>query len=101
MSQNSRAFVGIINGILFNDLEVHLTLYPPGSHWHSSGHIISIVAGRITNHNQNMTTGAANSSDNNTTVSFDAIASCCNLREERKIQLNVTVLDDWLTVHRS
>jgi hypothetical protein len=36
----------------------------------------------ITNHNQNITTGVANSSDINTTVILDGMASCCNLQRE-------------------
>jgi len=52
---------------------------PPESHQHSSGHSIATLAGLITNHNQNITAGVANSSDINTTVSLDGVASCCNL----------------------
>jgi hypothetical protein len=37
----------------------------------------------ITNHNQKITAGVANSSDTTTTVSFDGMASCCNLYRER------------------
>jgi len=38
----------------------------------------------ITNHNQDMTAGVANSSDTNTTVRLDGMASCCNLHRDRK-----------------
>jgi hypothetical protein len=49
---------------------------------HSSGHSIAILAGTTTNHNQNTKAGVANSSDTNTTDSFDGMASCCNLQRE-------------------
>jgi len=59
-----------------------MTWYSSGSHLHSSGHSIATLAGRTTNHNQNITAGVANSSDTNTTVSLDGMASCCNLNRE-------------------
>jgi hypothetical protein len=49
--------------------------YPAVSQWHSAGHIIATLAGTITNHNQKITAGVANSSDSNTTVSLDGMAS--------------------------
>jgi hypothetical protein len=36
---------------------------------------MATLTGTITNHNQNITAGVANSSDSNTTVSFDGMAS--------------------------
>jgi len=50
---------------------------------HSLGHSIAILVGRTSNYNQNITAGVANSSDTNTTVSLDGMASCCNLHRER------------------
>jgi len=41
------------------------------------------LVGRITNHNQNTTTGVAKSSYTNSTVSLGGMASCCNLQRER------------------
>jgi len=41
------------------------------------------LVGRITNHNQNIAAGVANSSDTNSTVSLGGMASCCNLHRER------------------
>jgi len=57
--------------------------YPAVSHSHFSGHSTATFAGRITNHSQNATAGAANSSDISTRVSLDGMASCCNLQRER------------------
>jgi len=51
----------------------------PESHQHSSRHSIATLAGCITNHNQNITAGVANSSDTTTTVSLSGVAICCNL----------------------
>jgi len=62
-------------------------------HSHSTGHSIATLAGTITNHNQNATAGVANSSDTNTTVSLDGMASCCNLQREREEMIvNIIVL---------
>jgi hypothetical protein len=38
----------------------------------------------MTNHNQNMKAGVANSS-HNTTVNLDGMAKCCNLQREKLI----------------
>jgi hypothetical protein len=65
-----------------NDVLTHMTWYPPASHLHSSGISIATLAGTITNHNQNITAGIANSNDTNATVSLDGVASCCNLERE-------------------
>ena len=77
-------FVRWINGAAVKDGPLQLAKYPPCSHLHPSGHRIVTLAGRITNHNQNTTAGVANSSDTNTTVSLDGMASCCDLHRERK-----------------
>ena len=78
-----RTFVGKIKGILFNDEFEHVTCYPSGSYQHFSGHTFVTLAGRITNHNQNITTVVASSIDTKFTVSFDGMANCCNLHRER------------------
>jgi hypothetical protein len=70
--------------------------YPAASHNHSSGHSIATLAGTITIHNQNTTAGVANSSDTNTTVSLDGMASCCNLqREDLTVNVAVLVVRVW------
>jgi len=76
-------FVSWIKGIGFTDRNLHMTLYPPVSHRHPSGHNIATLAGTITKYNQNIRAGVANSSDTNTTVSFDGMESCCNLHRQR------------------
>jgi hypothetical protein len=68
----------VVNGGLLQEM-----WYTAVSHKHSSGHSIATLAGTITNHNQNITAGVANSSDTNTTVSLDGMASCCNQHRER------------------
>jgi hypothetical protein len=73
----------MFRGILFNPEPEQFTKTPSNSHVHLSGHINSILAGRITNQNQNITTGVAISSDTNTTVSLDGMTGCCNLHRER------------------
>jgi len=45
------------------------------SQWHPLGHKIATLAGTITKHNQNATAGVANSSDTNSTVSLEGMAS--------------------------
>jgi hypothetical protein len=73
-----------------------VTWYPPGSHRHSSGHSIATLTGRITNQNQNVTAGVANSSDTTTTVCLDGMASCYDLlREELILNVTVFVVRDW------
>jgi len=72
-----------IKGTAVNDESLQKTWYPPASHMHSLGHSIATLAGWTTNHNQNVTAGVANSSDTNTTVTLDGMASCCNLHRER------------------
>jgi len=54
---------------------------PAALHRQFSGHNIATFTGTITNHNQDIKTGVAKSSDINITVSLDDIASCCNLQE--------------------
>jgi len=76
-------FIGKIKGILFNDELEQSTWYSPIPHQHFSGHSIATLAGRITNHNQNVTAGNANSSNTNTTVIRDGIANCCNQQRQR------------------
>ena len=78
-----RNFVRWTKGTAFNDVPSQSTTHPPVSHLHSSGHSIATLAGRINNHNQNIRGGVANSSDTNTSVSLDGMASCCNLQRER------------------
>jgi hypothetical protein len=72
-----------IEGTVVNDVLLHMTKYPVGSHQHPPGHSTATFAGGITNHNENITAGVANSSDSNSTVSLDGMASCCNLQRER------------------
>jgi hypothetical protein len=50
-----------------------------GTQLQCSGHGVATLPGTITNHNQNMTTDAVNSSDSNSTDSLDEVASCWNL----------------------
>jgi hypothetical protein len=76
-------FVGKIKGILFDDEIEQATWYLPGSFQHSTGHCVANLVGWITTQNQNITAGVADSSDTNTTVSIDGMASCCNLQRER------------------
>ena len=91
-SRSFRKFVGKTEGILFSGDIEQATWYSTGSCLHSTGHSNVTLARTITNHNQNTTTGVANTSDTNTTVSLDGMASCCNLQREReKLILNVTV----------
>ena len=59
-SRRFRPFLGKIKRILFNDEIEQSTRYPSGSYQHSTGHSIANLVGRITNHNQNITAGAAN-----------------------------------------
>ena len=82
--RSTRASVAWMKGSAVNDLLEHSTKYPVGSHLHPSGHCIATLAGRITNLNQNATTGVAKSRDTNTTVSLDGMASCCNMHRERE-----------------
>jgi hypothetical protein len=70
----------MIDGILFNVELEQLTKYPFQSHLHSLGHDIDSVVGWIINHIQNITTGVANSSDTNTTVSLVDMASFLDLQ---------------------
>ena len=85
-----------IKGTAVNDGSSHETWHPPGSHRHSSGHSIATLAGTITNHNQNIRTGVANSSDTSITVSLDGMASCCNLhREKNYIESYCVVVRVW------
>jgi len=70
-------------GMLFNPEREQFTKYPSKSHLHFSGHSTATLVGRINNHNQNIITGVANSSDNNTTVSLDGMAMFCDLHRER------------------
>ena len=65
-----------INGVAVNDGPSHQTRCFLGSHLHFSGHRFASLPGTITNH-------VANSSDTNTAVSLDGMASCCNLHIER------------------
>ena len=53
------------------------------SHVHPSGQFITTLAFTITNHNQK-TAGVAKSIDTNSIVSFDGMASCCNMQRERR-----------------
>jgi hypothetical protein len=82
-SPSSRKCVKEIKGTAVNDAKEQSTQYPPVSHLHLSGHSIATLAGRVTNHNQNIITGVANSSDTNTKVRLDGMKSCCNLQRER------------------
>ena len=75
--------LGRIEGILFNPESEQFTKNPSFLQLHSSGHSIVTLVGRIINHNQNIITGVANSSDTNITVRFDGMASCYNLHRER------------------
>jgi hypothetical protein len=61
--------------MLFNVELEQLTEYPSLSHLHSSRHADASVVGWIINHNQNTTAGVANSSDTNSTVRLDDMAS--------------------------
>ena len=83
-SRSFRTFVGKTEGILFSDDIEQETWYSTGSCLHSTGHSNVTLARTITNHNQNTTTGVANSSDTNTTVSLDGMEICCNLQRERE-----------------
>jgi urease accessory protein UreF len=67
----------------FKGVPEQMTSYPTGSHSHSLGHSIAILAGRITNHNQNIMAGVANSSDTNTTVNLMAWRAAVTCRERR------------------
>jgi hypothetical protein len=67
-----------------DDEPLHETSRPTLSHTHPSGHSSATLAGTITNHNQMITAGVANSSDSNTTVSLDGAAACCILYRERE-----------------
>ena len=89
LSASRRVFVGRINEILFKDDSEQSTRFPLVSHQHSSGHSIATLAGCITNNYQNITAGAANISDTNTTVSLDGLASCCNLHREMNCGLTL------------
>jgi hypothetical protein len=72
-----RACVRRVKGrVDVSDWPEHFTNDPATSHQHSSGHINATFTGTITNHNQKTTAGVANSSDSNTTGSFDDMASC-------------------------
>jgi hypothetical protein len=85
---------------MFNDEPLHETWYSPVSQLHSSGHPIATVAGRITNHNQDIAADVANSSDTNSTISVEGMAGCCNLRRE-KLMLIVTaffIFVQWVSV---
>jgi hypothetical protein len=73
----------MFKGILFNPEPEQFTNKQFKSHVLSSGHINSTLPDRITNQNQNITTGVAISSDTKTTVSLDGMAGCCNLHRER------------------
>jgi hypothetical protein len=70
--------------MIFNAESEQLMKSPFNSHLHSSEQFVTTLAGRITNHNQNITTGVATSNDTNTMTSLDGMASCCNLHRERK-----------------
>jgi hypothetical protein len=76
-------YAGNFDGILFNPKSEQLTRYPPAQHLHSSGHAISNLVGKITNHNKNITAGIVSSSDTKITVSPDVMVTCCNLHRER------------------
>ena len=84
LSMSCPVCLGMIEGILFNPESEQFTLYPSLSHLHSSGHCIATLVGSVTNHNQNIITGVANSNDTNTTVSLDGMAMFCNLHTERE-----------------
>jgi hypothetical protein len=76
--------VGKFDGILFNPEFKQSTMYPSAAHLNSSGHTISNLVVKFTNHNQNITAGVVTSSDNKTTVSLDGMVTCCNLQRERE-----------------
>jgi hypothetical protein len=69
--------------MLFKPKFEQLIRYPSLRHVHFSGHTVVSVTCWINNLTQNMTAGVANSSDSNTTVSLDGMASCCNLHREK------------------
>ena len=82
-SLSTRTSVRWIKGTAVNDGPSQRTMYPAFSHWQFSGHNIATLAGMVSNTIQNITADVANSSDTNTTVSLDGMASCCNLHRER------------------
>jgi hypothetical protein len=89
----------VIKGTTVVDGPWHSTWYPVVLHSHPSGHSAATLAGTITNRNQYTTAGVANSRDSNTTVSFDGLASCCNLERERETEvmiIQVTVFAVWV-----
>jgi hypothetical protein len=73
----------MFKGILFKPEPEQFTNTPSDSHLHFSRHINFILAGRITNQNQNITAGAANNSYTNTAITLDGMASCFNLHRGR------------------
>jgi hypothetical protein len=56
---------------------------------------MAIVAGRNTNHNQNIRAGVANCCDTNTTVSLDVMASCNLHRQRNCSNVIVFVMRTW------
>jgi len=82
-SRSTRVSVRRIKGGAVNDGPLQITMYPPFLHPHPSGHSIVTLAGRITNHSQNIKTAVANRRDTTTTVSLDGMTRCCNLHKER------------------
>jgi hypothetical protein len=91
ISHRYRTVVRGTEGTAVNGVLVHVTRYFSGSHSHPSGLPTADIAGRITNHNQNITADVANSSDSNRTMRVDGMASGCNLQRERE-ELIVSVV---------
>jgi hypothetical protein len=73
----------MFKGILFIFEFEQSTKNPNRSQLHSSGQCIASVVVWIINHNQNITTGVANSNDTNITVSLDDKANFLDLHRER------------------
>jgi hypothetical protein len=77
--------VSRIKETVVNNEPWHVTWYPPGQHQHSTGQSTATIAGTITNHNQNIIAGDASSSDTNTTIRLDGMASSFILHREKNL----------------
>jgi hypothetical protein len=77
-----------MSGILLNDKLEQLTLSSPASHQHPSGHRNATLAGRISDHIQNISTAKVSTSDN-TTATLDGLAKFFNLHRKGLVSVCV------------